>query len=218
VFVAVAASAVLAGCASTDKRYLDDLPDVVVHTRSTKTKPVAPLPPPRRGTVTVFAAASWIPPQGIQQRWKCIVVHHSADDVNGPDQIDAFHRQRGWDEMGYHFVIGNGVGYPDGQIYVGSRWLRQKHGAHCKVPGNYYNEHGIGICLIGNFENHRPTPAQMRGLATLCRFLCNECNIPETQVLTHVGITGKTKCPGRHFSLAELHSRLGQTVLATSTR
>ncbi|GAF73536.1 unnamed protein product, partial [marine sediment metagenome] len=90
--------------------------------------------------------------------------------------------------------------------------------AHCKVPGNFYNDHGIGICLIGNFEHTRPTAVQMRSLAALCRFLCEECQIPESQVLTHGGITGRTKCPGRNFSLAELHRRLGQTVLASSTR
>ena len=80
----------------------------------------------------------------------------------------------GWDELGYHFVIGNGRGTPDGMIEVGSRWHKQKHGAHCKTPDNYFNNHGIGICLVGDFTKRRPSAAQMASLEQLVRFLSNK--------------------------------------------
>ena len=70
--------------------------------------------------------------------------------------MSAHRRDNQWDELGYHFVIGNGTHTGDGQVEVGSRWGKQKHGAHCKTPDNYYNDHGIGICLVGNFENSNP--------------------------------------------------------------
>ncbi len=154
-----------------------------------------------------YGEPGWIPAAGISGRWTCIVIHHSADDRGTPESIDRAHRQRGWDELGYHFVIGNGDGYPDGQIYVGSRWQKQKHGAHCKVPGNYYNEHGIGICLVGNFDEHSPSEPQMQALARLVLFLEDRCGFSYDRVLTHGGITGKTRCPGRYFSMNDLYHR-----------
>ena len=115
---------------------------------------------------------------------------------------------RGWDELGYHFVVGNGVGYEDGRVFVGNRWTQQMHGAHCKTPGNQYNEHGIGICLIGDFQHGQPTQRQMDALARLVAYLSEQCGIPRNQILTHGGVTGKTECPGRNFSMASLLQRL----------
>ncbi len=162
-----------------------------------------------------FAQPGWIPAVGIADRWTCIVVHHSASDRGTPESIDLSHRQRGWDELGYHFVIGNGVDYPDGQVHVGSRWAKQKHGAHCKVPGNYYNEHGIGICLIGDLEEHPPTEAQMQALSDLILFLEAQCGFGYDRVLTHGGITGKTRCPGRYFSVNDLYRRINAPMFAS---
>jgi hypothetical protein len=155
-----------------------------------------------------YSEPGWTPAVGVSDRWTCIVIHHSADDKGTPESIDRAHRQRGWDELGYHFVIGNGDGFPDGQVYVGSRWLKQKHGAHCKVPGNYYNEHGIGICLVGNFEEHLPSEPQMQALARLVLFLEDRCGFGYDRILTHGGITGKTRCPGRYFSMNDLYRRI----------
>jgi len=172
-----------------------------------------------RPTEHVTPEPGWIPPGGISSRWTCIVIHHSGSDYSTPQSMDRYHREvRGWDELGYHFVIGNGIGYPDGKVFVGPRWRKQKHGAHCKVPGNYYNEHGIGICLIGDFERHPPTEKQMQALARLCAFLMEKCHIPIDRIYTHGGITGKTRCPGRYFSMSDLLRRLDGYFYATTTR
>ncbi len=164
-------------------------------------EPVRRLPP--RQTVA-GAEPGWMPPRGgISKRWECIVIHHSASDKSTPQGMEAYHvRDRGWDALGYHFVIGNGVKFEDGRVHVGERWTRQMIGAHCKVPGNYYNEHGIGICLIGNLEHHAPTARQISSLAKLASFLSGRCGIPKSRILTHGGVTGKTQCPGRRFTLA----------------
>lgn len=161
-----------------------------------------------------LAQPGWVPAIGVSDRWTCLVIHHSASDQAGPAAMDRAHRMRGWDELGYHFVIGNGVGYPDGQIYVGSRWTKQKHGAHCKVPGNFYNEHGIGICLMGNFEGHMPTEKQLQSLAQLVLFLEGQCGFGHDRILTHGGVTGKTRCPGRYFSMNDLLRRVSAPMYA----
>ncbi|UCC29996.1 MAG: N-acetylmuramoyl-L-alanine amidase [Phycisphaerales bacterium] len=145
------------------------------------------------------------------------MLHHSATTVGGARTFDKHHRSRnGWDELGYHFVIGNGTDTPDGYVEVGSRWHKQKHGAHCKTPSNYYNEHGIGICLVGNFNKIRPTARQLRSLEQLLRFLSHTCRIPPSRVTTHKAVTGKTQCPGRRFPMAAVRQALPTRLTATS--
>ena len=173
----------------------------------------------RPKTASSGATHNWIPRRGIENRWECIVVHHSASDRASPQSMRADHvNNRGWDALGYHFVIGNGVAYEDGKIHIGERWRRQMTGAHCKVPGNHYNEHGIGICLIGNLEAHRPTPKQLEALVELCAFLTRNCRINPSRILTHGAVTGKTACPGQNFSLAPVLRRIStMNSLSAST-
>lgn len=173
-------------------------------------------PPPVRPPESGHA---WMPPGGISNRWECVVIHHSAKDTDSPQGMTEWHvNGRGWDELGYHFVIGNGVRFPDGEIYVGPRWTKQKHGAHCKVPGNYYNEHGIGICLIGDLNRHGPTAKQMESLVRLVSYLSRRCGIRSDRILTHGGVTHKTECPGRHFSVGAVRQAVArnQAISASS--
>ena len=104
----------------------------------------------------------------------------------------------------------------EGAIEVGSRWTKQKHGAHCKTPDNYYNDRGVGICLVGNYENHSPSAAQMQALARLVRFLQQRSGIPRSRILAHGQITGHTACPGTYFSLGKLHTMLAGPTLLSS--
>ncbi len=185
----------------------------------------APAPPPRvepappRQTAPLpprYAGPTWFPAGSrLSSRWTTIVIHHSATNNGNAQVFDKFHRGKGWDELGYHFVIGNGSGSADGAIEVGPRWHKQKHGAHCKTPDNYYNEHGIGICLVGDFTRSRPTPRQMAALHQLTRFLSTYCGIPPQRVTTHGHINNTTKCPGHHFSLASVRHALSSPATAS---
>ncbi len=161
---------------------------------------------------------SWFPSKRkLSTRWTTIVIHHSGTERGNAKEFDRFHREkRGWDELGYHFVIGNGKGSPDGRVEVGPRWGKQKHGAHCKTRSNYYNEHGIGVCLVGDFTKTRPTPKQLASLSELVRFLSRECDIAPSRVTTHDTINSKTKCPGRHFALGRLRQAVSGRISATS--
>lgn len=145
----------------------------------------------------------WMPPAP-NRRWECIVIHHSANEIGGADRFDGYHRDRGFDELGYHFVIGNGSDTAAGQIETGPRWLAQKHGAHCKTPNEYYNQHGIGICIVGNLEKHPPDAKQWKSLVSLVRLLSKELNIPPDKILSHGQITGQTLCPGKFLDLDKL--------------
>jgi hypothetical protein len=151
------------------------------------------------------------PSGGLEPRWRYIVIHHSATLRGSATTFHKDHLEdRGWDNgLGYHFVIGNGQGSPDGAVEPGPRWLRQQTGAHCSTTDNRYNEHGIGICLVGNFEVDHPTAAQLDSLERLVRLLCWVCDIPSTDVRVH-GDLKSTLCPGRNFSLQDFIARLDE--------
>ena len=141
------------------------------------------------------------------RRWKYIVIHHSASYKGSASSIDKYHRDiKGWENgLGYDFVIGNGRGSRDGQIEVGGRWNKQIKGAH--AGDDEYNEYGVGICLIGNFEKNRPTRSQISSLVYLIKYLQKRCNIPKRKIIMHRDIKD-TVCPGRHFPHYKLMARL----------
>ena len=167
-----------------------------------KTEPVAA----QRGV-----AGEWAPAVPANA-WKYIVIHHSATPAGSAAVFDREHKAKGWDELGYHFVIGNGTLSKDGLIEVGPRWPKQKWGAHARTANQEYNNYGIGICLVGNFDLDRPTVAQLRSVARLTAHLMRTYKIPASRVKGH-GETKPTDCPGRHCSIAEIKRLAAQYAL-----
>jgi len=137
---------------------------------------------------------SWAVP--LRRDWRYIVVHHSATPSGSAQSFHAAHLKRGWDGLGYHFVIGNGKGMRDGQIQSGFRWPKQREGAH--AGDDLFNQHGIGICLVGDFSKSAPTAKQMKSLRRLCDFLSAYCAVSPQNLRLH-GDFRKTACPGKHF-------------------
>lgn len=133
-------------------------------------------------------------------QWKYIIVHHTATDIGKALQVDRAHLDRGFmNGLGYHFVIDNGtVGKGDGQIEVSPRWIKQQVGAHCKAGG--MNDKGIGIALVGNFNEDQPTSNQVQSLTYLIRTLSQYYNIRAADIMGHRDVEGaKTDCPGKRF-------------------
>jgi hypothetical protein len=135
-----------------------------------------------------------------------IVIHMTASR-NTPTQYMNFHiRDRGWADIGYHFMI-----TPQGQVITG----RSLHfmGAHAaQIPNredqcrnnNYMMDEdpdyrAIGIALIGNFELESPSSAQISALQRLVEYLQSRFNIAEVKPHSHFQ---STSCPGRHFNRA----------------
>ena len=142
-------------------------------------------------------------------RWKFIVVHHTASDSGNARLVNQWHQNRGFDHgLGYHFLIDNGTsGKADGQIETSPRWIKQQSGAHCKA-GNM-NEMAIGISLVGNFSETSPTRAQMESLAFLTRELMKYYRIPKGNILAHGQVRGATtECPGSRFPWRDLQNRI----------
>jgi outer membrane biosynthesis protein TonB len=147
-----------------------------------------PPPPPRRGFFArlfprqasyrylsnpVIEAIRRAPVQ--RSRWKFIIIHNSGTRQGNARAFDYYHRRvrRMQNGMAYHFVVGNGTSSGDGQIEIGDRWRRQINGGH--VHSDYLNNISIGICLVGDFNRHRPTSAQMEATEELIKYLRERC-------------------------------------------
>lgn len=143
-------------------------------------------------------------------KWKYIIVHHSATDMGSAEIFNTAHKKKGWDGVGYHFIVDNQTaGKADGQIETTPRWTKQVDGAHCKASS--MNERGIGICLVGNFSQDKPSNSQMTSLVHLVNVLRKYYGIPKNRILGHGMVAGaKTECPGTKFPWKDFMARLGR--------
>ncbi|MBU1895082.1 MAG: N-acetylmuramoyl-L-alanine amidase, partial [Candidatus Omnitrophica bacterium] len=142
------------------------------------------------------------------RKWKYIVIHHSATDKGSSSRFNNAHLRRGWNGVGYHFIIDNGTcGKDDGQIETSPRWIKQIDGAHCKAGS--MNIKAIGICLVGNFSEDTVSVQQMSSLVYLTNQLRNYYNIPESHIVGHGQVSGaKTECPGTRFPWKDFWTRI----------
>ncbi len=144
-------------------------------------------------------------------RWKYIVVHNSGTRQGNAKIFDYYHRhtRKMPNGMAYHFVIGNGTSTGDGQIELGSRWVKQINGGH--VHSDYLNYISLGICLVGDFNRDKPTQKQLEALDELIRYLRSRCGKVEGKysiVRAHKEINPvPTDCPGDRFPVSWLHRR-----------
>lgn len=142
-------------------------------------------------------------------RWRQIVGHHSATRHGNAEIYDRNHRRRGMQNgLAYHFVIGNGVDSGDGEVEVGPRWLEQMDGGH--VRDRRVNAEGIGICVVGNFEEERPTVRQLAAFRSLVSYLGGTTLGGRYRFRVHKEVDrNHTVCPGRNFPVAQLHREFG---------
>lgn len=106
------------------------------------------------------------------------VIHHTASHDVSAETIDGWHRERGFDGIGYHFVI-----RADGDIEHGRSIT--KLGAHAKGRNDY-----IGIVLTGH---DMFTQSQIASLKKLIKDLG----------ITHIE-RHHEQCPGKGLNLEEM--------------
>mgnify|MGYP000157664475 CR=1 FL=1 len=208
--------------------------------------PVADAPPLDRGTrflavvavLALVAVLVWVvsrpqvphsepltwsaiapPPATAIHPWRFIVLHHSASRGGDAQGIDRDHQtQNGWDGIGYHFVVGNGVDMPLGRIEATFRWRQQSHGAHAgTLPlQKTFNTDGLGVCVIGNYEQQALEPFAERRLVELCAQLIDRIpTLSVGRIIGHRDVPGKsTACPGRGIDLERVRFLVRQELLA----
>ena len=121
-----------------------------------------------------------------------LVVHCAATPPGmdiGVAEIRRWHMQKGWADVGYHYVIRR-----DGTIETGR--AEQHVGAHAYG----YNSHSLGVCLVGGLKKGTTkaeanfTPSQYLSLQTLLDDL--SARYPDAEILGHRDLPGVNKaCP-----------------------
>lgn len=124
---------------------------------------------------------------------KSIAIHHSATTSGTPAAFARYHVGQNWPGISYHYVIDK-----LGRIYKCNPLT-----AVAYHVGDS-NVESIGVCLVGDFNKERPTPAQLQAL----RFLLREIQAGfgnRLKVKRHQDYPGYSSkfCPGRLFPFEE---------------
>lgn len=153
-----------------------------------------------------------------------IILHHTGVHLNKPqfDIINQAHKRRGFPRSrdgywgGYHILLDI-----DRQV---KRYREDwEVGAHSGK--RWANEHGIGICIAGDFRIDKPTEWQKRTLNKLVNELRQKHGIKERDVLLHYEVKA-TACPVIDWRVyltddppvTELRPRAFQRALARAKR
>ncbi len=175
-----------------------------------------PRPAPRQPTPDwrrqVLPRSAWAHGQPVPTRMnhmspiRFITVHHDGmDPFFATDRatvaahlegIRRLHRGKGWGDIGYHFAVDRA-----GRVWE-ARPLNWQ-GAHVKDhnPGN------IGIVVLGNFDQQRPSAAQLDGVCLHVSTLMRVYNVPLDRVHTHQEWGSPTACPGNTLQRSLLRLR-----------
>lgn len=120
---------------------------------------------------------------------KEIIVHCSATPEGRNytvEEIDHWHKNRGWSGIGYHYVI-----YLDGSIHKGRDI--EKVGAHC----TNHNKNSIGVCYIGGCDkdmNPKDTRTQEQKDALIEILTRLKKRYPDAKIYGHRDFANKA-CP-----------------------
>lgn len=125
-----------------------------------------------------------------------LVVHHTAGIAPRTEQLEheemrsiqRAHMARGWDDIGYNYVI-----MPSGRVYEGRGY--NIIGAHTLN----HNTGTIGVSFAGNYEISRPSRAQIRAYRKLVKLLKrNGADIRRAR--GHKQMPDQaTACPGKYL-------------------
>jgi hypothetical protein len=119
-------------------------------------------------------------------------------------EIDALHKARGWDGIGYNYVV-----RLDGTVEKGR--AEDKRGAHARqwdARGVSYNASSIGICFAGNCDAARWTEAQQQAGYRLVLELMRRYHVPPQRVIGHRECGNDTHCPGLLIDMDQVRAKL----------
>lgn len=147
----------------------------------------------------------WLWRLPVKRKIDKIIIHCSATppsmDIDAKE-IDRWHKNKGWSQIGYHFVIKR-----DGEIEDG-RPL-ELIGAHVKG----YNKGSIGICLVGGVEEGNVsepqdnfTPCQWKSLSSLLKVM--KADYKKATIHGHNEFSPQKACPSFNVHVELKNGRL----------
>jgi hypothetical protein len=126
-----------------------------------------------------------------------ITIHHSGSTtiyhtnrnsvICDIDAVYTSHMNRNYGDIGYHFIID----------YAGRIWEGRSlsyEGAHVC----HYNKGNIGIMLLGNFENQKPSELQLSSMKKITNSLKKKYAVKSKNIYGHRDI-GQSLCPGKNL-------------------
>lgn len=132
---------------------------------------------------------------------KSIYIHCSDSTFGTANDIRSWHKDRGWRDIGYHYVVLNGMITPeyllptlDGSIEVGRPMDGDLIMSEFEVGAHTYgqNKDTIAICMIGT---NTFTPKQITATANLCYALMARFGLHWTDVFGHYEADNNKTCP-----------------------
>lgn len=130
---------------------------------------------------------------------KFIAVHHSQRKIDSVKRIRDLHvKINKWEDIGYH-------------------WLIDKKGKLCKgrsekfIGAHVYghNKNSLGVCLIGNYDEEKPTKKQIQTLIKFLKEKTKKYKIPVKNILGHREFPDVTKtCPGKFVDMDEIRKNV----------
>jgi hypothetical protein len=141
-----------------------------------------------------------------------ITVHHSAVNSTGlvtkadtARQLESFRQNHTaridpdtglhWVDIGYHYIID-----PSGRVWEGRPVAIE--GAHV----SHTNQHNLGVMVMGNFDEQRPTTAALAALDAFVASQMKRYRVSMANVYTHQELRS-TECPGRNLQRYMLQTR-----------
>jgi len=114
------------------------------------------------------------------------IIVHCSDTPAGRhttvEEIRQWHLDRGWSDIGYHYVI-----YLDGTVHEGRPV--ERIGSHCKG----HNKNSIGICYIGGGKGiDTRTEEQKEAMVDMLEYL--KTTYPKARIYGHRDFSTKS-CP-----------------------
>jgi len=119
-----------------------------------------------------------------------IIVHHSLSDYGNVDIFRNWHLARGWDDIGYHYVITD-------RGYIETGRDIEMQGAHAKGR----NGDSIGVCFVGDFRKTAPHLCQLKAFIILYRQLCQQY---KKKLILEPHRIKSNPCPGINFPFGYL--------------
>ncbi len=161
------------------------------------------------------------------------VIHHTAENLEREQNrtpaelmraIYSYHTlTRGWGDIGYNFVIDRA-----GNVYEGRAGYERNQRIPVGAHVSYRNIGTVGIALMGNFQEEKPTEAQLNVLALLIADLSEQIGsdpLGESEfwgkitpnILGHrdLAVRGHgTACPGKNMidKLPDLRKKVAQVL------
>lgn len=125
---------------------------------------------------------------------KRIILHCSASAWGDASAIDKWHKERGWEGIGYHYVIVGGRVAASRYDPNADGWVQkgrpiETQGAHCLG----HNEDSIGVCLIG--ERHFTPEQLLTALPVVLASLLKEYGLTVDDIYGHYELDDKKTCP-----------------------